>query len=239
MDLPTNSNGVERRSGKRVEYSFVITREDRLLQQYYRLREASFREELGISGFDGSEDAYDRQGTVLLAVGRGGAVLAGARIYGNHPGQGRRLPPESHRLRLRNYFPALELGQHPYCHWGRLVIHPAMRGVDFSRAFLGRLLACSQALGYRYAFVVTDRGRARFYRQLHRVLGYDYHLSDLEIPPDDGAFEGLEHWLSYAVLPSGDSAVERPAPAASGSFTRALAVVGGGESSLRLVVENS
>lgn len=224
-----------------MEYSFVITRETNLLHQYYRLREASFREELGVPGFDGSEDEYDRQGTVLLAVGRGGAVLAGARIYGNHPGQGRSLPLESRRFRLRNYFPALELNRRPYCHWGRLVIHPAMRGMDFSRAFLGRLLECSSALGYHFAFIVTDQSRARFYRQLHRALGYDYHLSGLDVPSHEAAFQGLEHKVSYAVLPTSDRAHRAPfiAPVSGSTAPEGVHRAGSEDASLRLVVENT
>lgn len=190
-----------------MEYSFVVTQDTVLLEKYYRLREACFRKELGIPGFDGGEDDYDRAGTVLLAVGRGRRVLAGARIYGNHPGQGRCLPMENRRFRLRNHFPTLELNRRPYCHWGRLVIDPEVRGKVFPRRFLGRLLDCSAAHGYHYAFIITDRYRSRYYRQLHRSLGYDYHICKTEVPSGDRGFGGLEHLVSYAVLPSGDSAV--------------------------------
>ena len=189
-----------------MEYSFVITQDNHLLEQYYRLRESCFRQELGIPRFDGSEEGFDREGTILLAVGRGGRVLAGARIYGNHPGQGRRLPIESQRFRLRNYFPGLDLGWRPYCHWGRLVIDPEVRSQSFSKDFLGRLLDCSATLGYHFAFIVTDQKRSRYYRLLHKLLGYDYRISGSEVPGADQQFSTLEQKVSYAVLPSGDSA---------------------------------
>lgn len=189
-----------------MDYSFVVARNTQLLDKYYRLREACFREELGIPEFDGGEDDYDRAGTVLLAVERGGRVLAGARIYGNHPGQGRSLPVEGHHFRLRNFFPTLDLSSQAYCHWGRLVIDPDVRCKVFARSFLRRLLDCTEALGYRFAFIVTDRRRSRYYRQLHRSIGYDYRICQTEIPSSESDFGDLEHLVSYAVLPSGDSA---------------------------------
>ncbi|MBN7798682.1 hypothetical protein [Parahaliea mediterranea] len=192
-----------------MDYSFVVARDTQLLDKYYRLREACFREELGIPGFNGGEDDFDRAGTVLLAVERGGRVLAGARIYGNHPGQGRRLPVECSQFRLRNFFPTLDLANEAYCHWGRLVIDPDVRCKVFARSFLRRLLDCTETLGYRYAFIVTDRRRSRYYRQMHRSIGYDYRICNAEIPSSESDFGGLEHLVSYAVLPSGDSAVAR------------------------------
>lgn len=211
-----------------MECTFVVTREKQLLEQYYRLREACFRAELGIPDFDGGEDQYDSDGTVLLAVGRGGHVLAGARIYGNHPGQGRCLPIENQRFRLRNFFPALELNRQPYCQWGRLVIHPLARGRAFARQFLARLLDLTAALDYRRAFIISDTQRSRYYRQLHLALGYDFHISPVAPQVQEPGTDGLEQVLSYALLPSGDSVPCSPS-ARRQQFLQGLGIAAGQE----------
>ena len=40
---------------------YEVTRDPRLLEQYYDLREVCFRKELSISDFDGAEEEQDRQ----------------------------------------------------------------------------------------------------------------------------------------------------------------------------------
>jgi hypothetical protein len=192
-----------------VKYTFVITQDPKLLDQYYRLRESSFRKELGIPDFDGGEEAYDREGTVLLGVGPKGRVLAGARINGCSPSQDLILPIETPAFRLRESFSDLALAQRPYCTWGRTVIAPEVRCDHFAQVFADRLLECSLAMGYEVAFMVTDRRRSRYYRRVYRSLGYDFEISGVEVPSCGAAFQGLEHLVSYAMLPSGDSAVAK------------------------------
>ena len=41
---------------------YEVTRDPRLLEQYYDLREECFRKELSIPDFDGAEEEQDRQG---------------------------------------------------------------------------------------------------------------------------------------------------------------------------------
>ncbi|MFV0276199.1 MAG: hypothetical protein ACK5HY_03305, partial [Parahaliea sp.] len=166
-----------------MQYSFVVTQDKKDLEQYYALREACFREDLGIPCFEGGEDEYDREGTVLLALDRDRRVLAGARIYGRRPGQHQVLPIECQQFCLRECFPALELNRRPYCHWGRLVISHSVRNSSrFAQDLLQRLISCSAQLGYDFAFLVSDRCRCRYYRQIHSMLGYDFHISDVEPP---------------------------------------------------------
>lgn len=40
-----------------MSVSFELSREPRMLQQYYRIREQCFRLELGVAGFDGGKTA--------------------------------------------------------------------------------------------------------------------------------------------------------------------------------------
>ena len=179
---------------------FEITRSNSLLDQYFQLREESFRSELGIENFDGSETEQDRSGQVLVAVDRDNQVLAGARIIGTAPGAAPRLPIESKQFDLLSLFPDLRLADTPYCHWGRLVVHPQYRSKTFNRQFLQRLIELSRSLGYHYAFVISDGNRSRYYQLLHSSLGYNFRSMHEEVAAAETSFAGLEHLVSYAVL---------------------------------------
>ena len=63
---------------------FIVSQDPDLLEEYYQPRQASFRKELGIPDFDGSEDDVDRQSHILLAI-QDGRCIGGARISPNIP----------------------------------------------------------------------------------------------------------------------------------------------------------
>jgi len=46
---------------------FEVSRDPRLLEQYYALREQCFKQDLGLEEFDGSEEDKDRRGQILIA----------------------------------------------------------------------------------------------------------------------------------------------------------------------------
>lgn len=164
---------------------FELSRNTRLLEQYYKLREERFREDLGIPAFDGSEEMRDRQGDVLLAH-RDGKCVGGIRI----------APCTLSPTLLDD----LEYSAPASCFWERLVLAPEVRTTEFFRQFCDNTITMTQALGYRHAIVLSSRRTARFYRKLHTGLGVGFHI--LRPAPDHatGAFSGLEHYLSVAHL---------------------------------------
>jgi hypothetical protein len=168
-----------------VAVIFELSRNGRLLEQYYRLREERFREDLGIPAFDGSEELQDRRGDVLVAH-KNGQCVGGIRITSSD------LSP--------NLLQGLEYPAAGCCVWERFVLAPEVRSVKFARQFCDNLITMSQALGYRYALVLSSRRTARFYRQLHSGLGVSFRI--LRPAPDyaSGAFSGLEHYLSVSHL---------------------------------------
>ncbi len=183
-----------------MSISFVVSKNEMLLQQYYALREECFRTELGVTDFDGGEDHYDRSGTVLLAVEDGERVIAGMRIFGSYADKPVLLPLENEAFRIRDSFPELGLTSRSYCYWGRLVCHPSHRNdKGFAKLFLGKLLELSAELGFSYAFIVTDSIRSRFYRQVHSTLGYEYRILE-EVTPAEQKFADLEHLIACSVL---------------------------------------
>ncbi|MFC6668979.1 hypothetical protein [Marinobacterium aestuariivivens] len=178
---------------------FELSKEPHLLAQYYDIREACFRKELGLDSFDGSEDEDDRKGHVLIARD-GDCCIGGARISGSTPGDPARLPVESDDFILEELFPELQRQRLSYCQWTRLAILPRYRTTEVLRAQCLALIKGSAELNYGYAFNVTGTVRARLYRRLHKNLGYDYEICDHIHIPADEEFTNLEHLLSVAFI---------------------------------------
>jgi len=67
---------------KKVDLSLIdvqISKDPELLQQYYDLREYAYRNYSGYKNYSGSENEWDRNGKIFLAV-LDGKVIAGARL---------------------------------------------------------------------------------------------------------------------------------------------------------------
>lgn len=162
-----------------------LTRDPHLLGQYYALREQCFREELGLPDFDGSEEQDDRQGKILLAV-QNGRCVGGARI--------------SPTVLLQSQIHHLELNQDTCCMWERFVFDPAVRTAQIIRDYIAHLIEASRDEGYHHAMVLSSLRNARFYRQCHTALRVEYQIHRHVPHCAQGAFAGLEHYLSVSHL---------------------------------------
>lgn len=168
-----------------MSIEFKLTRDPQLLAQYYALREQCFREELGIPDFDGSEEAGDRKGRILLAI-QDGRCVGGARI--------------SPTVTLQSQIQQLELTQGACCMWERFVIDPAVRTLQMIRDYIAHLIEASRDAGYYHAMVLSSLRNARFYRQCHTALGVGYRIHRHVPHCAEGSFAGLEHYLSVSHL---------------------------------------
>lgn len=164
---------------------FEVSREPRLLNQYYELRERCYREELELEDFDGSEEPLDREGDILL-VHQGGQCIGGARI--------------SPALSLPFELPELRRAGTRYCVWERFAVAPEHRSLQLIKDFNAALIECSLALGYDRALVLSSLRNARFYRQCHSALGVEFEIRRSVPEISTGAFAGLEHYLSLSRL---------------------------------------
>ena len=168
-----------------MSIEFKLTRDPHLLEQYYALREQCFREELGLSDFDGSEEECDRNGHILLAI-KAGRCIGGARI--------------SPTVTLKSQIQQLDLTQGACCSWERFVFDPAVRTVEMIRDFCAYLIHFSRETGYHHAMVLSSLRNARFYRQCHSAVGIPFKIHRHVPHSAQGAFAGLEHYLSVAHL---------------------------------------
>ncbi len=168
-----------------MSIQFKVSGDARLLAQYYALRERCFRQELGLVGFDGSEDEQDRQGLIMLAL-RDGQCVGGARI--------------SAHITLTSQLDLLDLDQSTCCMWERFAIDPKVRSVYLVREFVAHLIQTSLDHGFQNAMVLSSLRNARFYRRCHAALGVGFQIYRPVPHCAQGAFAGLEHYLSVASL---------------------------------------
>lgn len=168
-----------------MQTEFALSRDNHLLHQYYTLREHCFRRELGLPGFDGSEEEQDRQGQILLIL-LGGECLGGARISG--------------RVALPSQAGLLDLETDTCCMWERFVVDPRVRTMHLIREFCRHLIEASVELGFQYAMVLSSLRNARFYRRCHAALGVDFRIHRPVPHCAKGSFAGLEHYLSVSYL---------------------------------------
>lgn len=180
------SNGmILEKRGSVLSIEFKVSRDEELLGQYYALRERCFRSELGLPHFDGSEDQQDRHGIRLLAV-KDGQCVGGARI--------------SPHITLQSQVELLNLDAEACCMWERFVIDPSVRTVYVVREFVAHLIEVSREHGFQNAMVLSSLRNARFYRRCHTALGVPYQIHRPVPHLAQGAFAGLEHYLSVSYL---------------------------------------
>lgn len=163
----------------------MVTEDEAVLSQYYALRERCFRAELGLAGFDGSEEEQDRHGDILVAL-IDGECVGGARI--------------SSRLTLPSQAESLAISKDTCCMWERFVIDPSVRKLPIIREFIAQLVEASKASGYRHAMVLSSLCNARFYRRCLTSLDVTYEIQRHVPHCAQGSFAGLEHYLSVAYL---------------------------------------
>lgn len=182
-----------------IALRYEISTDTRLIQQYYRMREAYFRNELGLAAFRGEEEPLDLRSDLLIARD-GNRCAGGTRITGRSPRQPRPVPIEELGFDLAGAVPEIGLAEAAYCQWSRAAIDPVYRTAEMIREYFGALIETSRALGYEYSFVVADRNRTRLYRRLCTLAGYRYEiLHDVPVPAEPG-FDGLPHMLSVGYL---------------------------------------
>ena len=176
-----------------MSIEFKLTRDPQLLAQYYDLRERCFRQELGLSDFNGSEEEQDRHGHVVLAI-QDGRCIGGARISPN--------------IQLQSQVKQLELKADACCMWERFVFDPAVRTVQLIRNFFAHLVEITKAVGFDHAMVLSSLINARFYRKFSAPLGVGFQIHRHVPHSAKGSFAGLEHYLSVAHLHGAQPAMQ-------------------------------
>jgi len=189
-----------------MEIVISPTRDRRLLADYYALRERAFERELGLKGFQGGEDAWDRDGSLLIAR-RGDTCLGGVRLTYKGPGNRGALPIESDGFDLSSALPELLAGEWRLCQATRLAICERHRTQQLLQCFCEAVVREAQQQRCDYLLCVSGLARSRMYRRLLARTGTRFSvLTDFPIPAAPG-FGNLDHYLGVGQLHIGPPAV--------------------------------
>lgn len=173
---------------------FEITTDPQLLNQYYKLRETSFKKILRLPDFCGQEEELDRQSDILIAR-VGTQCLGGVRICGVDESD--LLPLESHRHDLPSQLPDLNLDQYGYCQWMRLTMcsDTLYPNEKLHQQFFLALTKFSVSLGYRYGFCLSSKVHQRFYKKFFSQYDCNYWSCEGINVASESKFNDLEHLL--------------------------------------------
>lgn len=185
-----------------MQLQFTLAPTDRQKNDYFRIRETCFRDDLQLAGFDGREDAWDRCSHLLVALD-GNRCIGGVRISGSvavkDEGQPT-IPLEAHGAQVPQLLPELATGGGPYCQPTRLAIVRDYRQPRVLNAFTTAIATQSAALGFSHCIAVAGMARSRFYRRIFHACGYGYRIYDNLAVPAEPGFTDLPHILSVGFL---------------------------------------
>jgi hypothetical protein len=168
-----------------MQVVYELSNESKFLNQYYQLREECYRVDLKLSEFNGSEEAQDRAGHILIAR-RGDRCIGGARIC--------------NASSLLDAIPELQLPSANCCVWERFCLDSEVRSTELARDFCAKLIEYSRIFGFEHAVMLSSFRNARFYRLLHSALGLEFTIGRKIQGITAPQFTGLEHYLSYSTL---------------------------------------
>ena len=171
-----------------------LTKDGELLNQYYQLRERSYRDILGISAFNGAEEELDRSSEIMIAR-VGGRCIGGIRISGaSSTGQ---IPLEKSPGFLAQELSNADLLPSKYCQWMRCTICPEvnMPRTFIQHQFILATVLFSAALGYCFGFCASSRAHHRFYKRILSKYGIEYRHCDSVVINKEREFSDLEHVL--------------------------------------------
>ncbi|PCJ91396.1 MAG: hypothetical protein COA46_08090 [Porticoccaceae bacterium] len=178
-----------------MQISFELTKDPLLLEEYYRIREQCYRQELKLPSFDGSEEPADCRGNIFV-IKNNNHCLGGARIVGNTQALGLDLS-------LVDLMAGQGLESGSCCMWERLAVSHTLRGSNRRSEFCEQLVRASRSLGYEYAFMVSSIRNARLYRLCYSALSIPFQILNHVKCTPKGDFSQLEHVLSVAHLRTG------------------------------------
>lgn len=190
--LPENSllkdNVVVNKSPDK-EVSLFFTKDPVLLNQYYKLREKIYRDELKYEVYDGSENEYDRKGHIIVAVSDG-EVVAGARV--NFADEIGLLPHEDLKkgftFKKSAEICKINLMNKGYSEVSAFIIKNGFRSGLLPKISESIVSFCRDRKN-TFVFAVADMLHNRKYRANFKKIGIDSEIITKVIVPVDSVFK--------------------------------------------------
>ena len=172
-----------------------FTRDECLLEQYYRLYKSECRVIKDIPSFQKSENDQNHNSHIIV-VRKGKLCVGGARLTISTPIQPRTLPMEISGFKLATHFSELQNGRISYGELSRLVILPELRNGDLTRRMLWALYHMATAVGMKKMFAVAPLTNVRHYKRNAALMGLTHSniFLNIDIPPYPG-FEDVKDYL--------------------------------------------
>lgn len=164
--------------------TFEFTTCHDVLDQYFQLREACYKEEFSLedTSFLDHKDNFDYTSHVLI-VRDGNKCIAGVRLTVHHAFSQTILPLEEGTVRLKQLLPFYDLKPYNYCECSRFVIDPNYRKPEILAKMFQILDKKAADLDCRYEFQVTDLRFARVLRSFFSKTPRHFEvLTNVEVP---------------------------------------------------------
>ncbi len=165
IDLESNYHGL-----KLDDIVCEATEDQDLIQQYYDLREKSFKERLNIPDYSGEEDDYDRRGVIIVACIKN-KVVGGARLVISTPESPIKLPLEDSTFLVKDLYPDLTLDSSSYGEITRFAVDPELMDHNVSHEISRVCVVEMINRGCKYQFSVAPILQARNSRNIARKIG--------------------------------------------------------------------
>lgn len=169
------------------DFLFHFTKDETLLQQYYKLRGDMYARELGLDDFPRTKDRFDDLSDILV-LEKKGEVIGGVRITMKKPHSDILLPMESNDYNLNNLLPEMNLENFVYGEFSRLAVLPGFR-TEHVKTIIGMVGNKGRELSAKYLFAIAPSTQARMYRKFEKYFGFT-----LEVRKDLGQSQVAKKW---------------------------------------------
>lgn len=164
-----------------------FTKDEGLLQQYYKLRGDMYALELGLDDFPRTKDEFDDHSDILV-LEKDGEVVGGVRITMKYPKSKILLPMESSNFNLEKLLPELGLPDVVYGEFSRLALLPEYRK-PFLKEIIGNIGHKGREHNARFLFAIAPLTQGRMYRKYENIFGFC-----LEVREDLGQSQVAKKW---------------------------------------------
>lgn len=180
-------------NGNKCPITLEFTKDQNLLEQYYNLREQSYRLEWGFSQYRGLEVEHDRKSNILIAR-FGNKVVGGARLAFSNK---QILSNEDIGSGFTYFNAAKSVGidiipDDVYTEVSALVIDKNFRANKLLPHFLHKMVKLSQKLGARFMCGTSDMSCNRIYSVTLKKIGYQSKIIEAFSAPQKNTYNDIK-----------------------------------------------
>jgi hypothetical protein len=174
-----------------------LSKDPELLKQYYDLREDIYKNDSGYKNYSGSENSFDKNGQIFLAI-EDGVVVAGARLVVSN--NVAKLPHENleagftYQTICSNF--NIDLNGTIYSEISALIIKKGFRN-DLLKLLFKSIVQFCRETNIKYIFGVANMKCNRDYKIVFSKIGVKSFIADKIIAPRKPEFNNID---SYPII---------------------------------------